>query len=135
MKIRATDKNDRICDDDTSGYTFSMSGSIAASGNIQTLLDKSGQKMDVPYGCYANLFFNCSSLTQAPLLPATTLDGSCYYQMFFGCTSLTKAPVLPAETLAYGCYRSIFWGCTSLTNAYFPNLDSNTVINEVVEEN
>ena len=52
--------------------------------------------------------------------------------MFIGCTSLTQAPVLPAETLAEDCYYNMFTKCTSLTNAYFPNLDSNTVIDEVV---
>ena len=34
--------------------------------------------------------------------------------MFFGCTSLTQAPALPATTLAIGCYSSMFWGCTGL---------------------
>ena len=34
--------------------------------------------------------------------------------MFTGCTSLTQAPALPAMTLADFCYRSMFQGCTSL---------------------
>jgi hypothetical protein len=54
--------------------------------------------------------------------------------MFVGCTSLTQAPVLPAETLAEDCYYNMFKKCTSLTNAYFPNLDSNTVIANIVEK-
>ena len=34
--------------------------------------------------------------------------------MFRGCTSLTQVPALPATTLAIQCYRNMFSGCTSL---------------------
>ena len=34
--------------------------------------------------------------------------------MFYGCSSLTQAPVLPATTLATGCYESMFYECTKL---------------------
>ena len=34
------------------------------------------------------MFQNCTSLTQAPELPATTLANSCYSYMFQNCTSL-----------------------------------------------
>ena len=64
--------------------------------------------------CYYDMFHNCTSLTSAPALPATTLADGCYRRMFYGCTSLTSAPVLPATTLAYECYDSMFRGCTSL---------------------
>ena len=37
--------------------------------------------------------------------------------MFSGCTSLTQAPALPATTLADGCYLGMFSRCTSLTQA------------------
>ena len=67
--------------------------------------------------CYYSMFKGCSSLTQAPALPATTLADSCYYLMFNGCTSLTQAPALPATALADWCYYSMFGGCTSLTQA------------------
>ena len=50
------------------------------------------------------MFANCTGLTQAPALPATTLAACCYDSMFNGCTSLTIAPELPAENLQYGCY-------------------------------
>ena len=51
-------------------------------------------------GCYTNMFSNCTSLTSAPALPATTLADNCYWGMFSGCTSLVNAPKLPATTLA-----------------------------------
>ena len=34
------------------------------------------------------MFYNCTSLVNAPELPAETLDRACYYQMFYNCTSL-----------------------------------------------
>ena len=34
--------------------------------------------------------------------------------MFYGCTHLTKAPVLPAATLVKYCYANMFRGCSSL---------------------
>ena len=67
--------------------------------------------------CYSHMFSGCTSLTQAPKLPATILAERCYYSMFYGCTSLTQAPELPVTTLADNCYRSMFYGCTSLTQA------------------
>ena len=60
------------------------------------------------------MFYNCTSLTQAPALPATTLAGNCYLSMFNNCTSLTQVPALPATTLADSCYNSMFQGCTGL---------------------
>ena len=76
-------------------------------------------------GCYDSMFYNCTSLTTAPALPATTLADNCYFCMFEGCTSLTKAPALPATTLANSCYRSMFDGCTALTSA--PELPATTL--------
>ncbi|MBP5402017.1 MAG: hypothetical protein J6Y36_02540 [Treponema sp.] len=67
--------------------------------------------------CYYGMFYGCTSLTQAPALPATTLADSCYMGMFYNCSSLTQAPVLPAKALAFSCYASMFYGCTSLTQA------------------
>ena len=60
------------------------------------------------------MFYDCSSLTTAPALPATTLATGCYVSMFYDCSSLTTAPALPATTLAKTCYQLMFYGCTSL---------------------
>ena len=65
--------------------------------------------------CYSGMFYNCTSLTTAPQLPATTLSDFCYWWMFEGCTSLTTVPQLPATTLSVACYLRMFEGCTSLT--------------------
>ena len=135
---------------------FVMTGKIAASGNVNSLLEEDEQTARTMslssktycYGfmfyectsltqapelpattladlCYQNMFQNCSSLTQAPVLPATTLGTECYENMFYNCTSLTQAPVLPATTLADYCYISMFGGCSSLTQA--PELPATTL--------
>ena len=78
----------------------------------------------VSYACY-NMFKNCTGLTNAPRLPATTLANYCYSDMFSGCTSLTNAPELPATTLASYCYNNMFSGCTGLTTA--PELPATTL--------
>ena len=102
---------------------------IACIGNIENLLDyatvESGGHPTLAKSCYQYMFINCTSLTQAPAMPATTLAEGCYNNMFSGCTSLTQAPALPATTLATNCYSSMFYNCTSLAQA--PALPATTL--------
>lgn len=93
---------------------FVMTGKIAASGNIQSLLNYSDS---CHVSCYNALFVGCTSLIKAPELPSTKLADRCYFQMFYGCSSLIQAPKLPSIILANNCYRSMFAYCTSLTSA------------------
>lgn len=102
-----------------------MTGKIAASGNIQSLLKADCSRTDAPEYCYRNMFNDCTSLTAAPELLATTIGNFCYSYIFSGCTSLSAAPALPATTLAYYCYSSMFNGCSSLTTA--PTLPATTL--------
>ena len=60
------------------------------------------------------MFRNCTSLVNAPALPATTLAEYCYGSMFYDCEKLTEAPELPATTLTDNCYNQMFYECTSL---------------------
>ena len=107
-------------------YRFVMSGTIAASGNVMSLVDSTCKSLTIPCDfCFRYLFYICASLTTAPAFPATTLATNCYYGMFYYCTSLTPAPSLPATTLATGCYRAMFEGCASLTTA--PALPATTL--------
>ena len=113
-----------------SGYRWVLTGSdIACIGNIENLLDyatvQSGAHPTMALYCYFGMFDHCTSLTQAPALPATTLANFCYQSMFQGCTSLTQAPALPATTLTSSCYQSMFRNCTSLTQA--PALPATTL--------
>lgn len=102
---------------------------IACRGNIETLLDyqtvANGEHPSMADDCYRYMFFECTSLTQAPSLNAEELTARCYYSMFEGCSGLTKIPTLPATMLADDCYRYMFFGCTSLTQA--PALPATTL--------
>lgn len=75
--------------------------------------------------CYNSMFQGCTSLEQAPDLPATVLRIRCYDSMFKGCTALKQAPDLPARDLAWFCYEHMFDGCTSLVDA--PALPATTL--------
>ena len=114
----------------STSYKWVLTGSnIKCIGNIENLLDyatvTAGNHPTMATWCYCGMFYDCTSLTKAPDLPATTLAQSCYYYMFSGCTALTQAPALPATTLAGSCYDSMFYGCTSLTHA--PELSATTL--------
>ena len=116
----------------STNYKWVLTGSdIKCIGNIENLLDyatvQSGSHPTMADYCYRNMFNGCTSLTQAPALPATTMAQSCYHSMFKGCIGLTQAPVLPATTLAIYCYYEMFNGCTSLTQA--PALPAKTLAN------
>ena len=107
-------------------FNQSDSKKIRARGNIASLNHGSNDLYKTDYltyklvedsYCYYNMFYSCTSLTQAPELPATTLSHYCYSNMFYNCTSLTQAPELPATTLANYCYYDMFMFCTSLKRA------------------
>ena len=111
-------------------YRWVLTGSdIKCIGNIENLLDyvtvASGEHPAMATNCYNSMFYDCTSLTQAPVLPATTLANACYRSMFDGCTALTQAPALPATTLVIKCYYYMFYGCTALTQA--PALPATTL--------
>ena len=72
---------------------------------------------NVPENGYENMFSGCLSLTSYPVLPATTVNTSSYIEMFLGCSSLVVSPVICATTLGDSCYSGMFSGCTSLTDA------------------
>lgn len=133
-------------DDDYSTITFKdPSVKVDCSGDIRTLIDytayenaatancsfislfknctalKSAKELLLATAlkkqCYRQMFERCTSLEQAPVLPAKELQETCYYSMFKGCTALTQAPNLPAIKLKNNCYQSMFEGCTALTQA------------------
>ena len=80
------------------------------------------------YGCYGEMFRECTNLISVPDLPATTLASYCYAAMFQRCTKLTTAPtILPAMNLVDYCYQMMFINCTNLTTA--PVLPATTLSN------
>lgn len=91
---------------------FTMTGLIAASGNVNSLNNNS-DVLTYTY-CYGQLFRYCEVLTTTPELPATKLSDYCYWYMFDNCTRLYYTPELPATTLTISCYDHMFQYDTSL---------------------
>ena len=129
LRLRGTNPNGTANNaNDHSIITFTNDVNVACTGDIRTLLDwKNYNIVKTDNARFCCLFQNCSVLTSAPELPATTLADYCYYKMFYYCTNLTSAPVLPATTLAEGCYSFMFYNCTNLTSA--PELPTKTLAN------
>lgn len=112
----------------SASIAFGNECDVEATGDIRTLVDyKSHTTANTSDARFCGLFANCTYLTSAPKLPATTLANYCYYSMFYGCSSLKEAPALPATTLAENCYYSMFYGCSNLTSA--PALPATTLAN------
>ncbi len=63
--------------------------------------------------CYRAMFSYCTSLSVAPVLPASTLAQGCYWYMFEKC-AISTAPDLNAETLSNECYGHMFENCSNL---------------------
>ena len=87
------------------------------------------------------MFKNCSSLTQAPALPATTLADNCYGSMFYGCSSLSQAPTIKTYTpnlqafaymLNISNYDTNEW---SLTSCNWPDLTLSEAESMVLNDN
>ena len=80
---------------------------VACTGDIRTLLDWEKYKtVDTSKARFCRLFENCSVLTSAPELPATTLAQHCYYSMFSGCKKLSTVTMLAPSgqiTNSYAC--------------------------------
>ena len=80
---------------------------VACTGDIRTLLDWEKYKtVDTSNARFCSLFKNCSVLTSAPELPATTLAQICYNSMFSGCKKLSTVTMLAPSgqiTNSYAC--------------------------------
>ena len=113
---------------DYSYIQFGTNAEVACTGDIRTLLDyKTYKTVDTSNARFCKLFWNCTVLTSAPDLPATTLAKYCYYSMFNDCRSLKVAPALPATTLAANCYENMFICCSNLQEA--PELPATNLTN------
>ena len=113
-------------------FYFKMTGKIEAWHNVMSLYSTNdfATHASMIYAFYM-MFKDCTSLTKAPVLPATAVNTFGFYYMFKGCTSLTKAPELPKTKLAQYCYNSMFYGCKSLTKA--PELPATTLVDRCYE--
>lgn len=106
-------------------YPFRISGTkVECIGNIENLLDYemvlNGEHPVMDNSCFAYMFYECTALISAPVLPAVELSESCYQFMFAGCTLLKTPPALPAIKLAENCYLGMFASSGLTTVPYLP---------------
>ena len=130
LRLRGTNLNGTSVLHQYSTITFTdRNVPVACTGDIRTLLDWNNYAtVNTENAMFIKLFENCSVLTSAPELPATSLADNCYYCMFSGCTNLKSAPKLPAPTLTTCCYNYMFSGCTNLKTA--PELPAEVLANQ-----
>jgi len=64
----------------------------------------------------AFLFAGTQGVDASALVMPTFLAPYSCANMFYNCTSLTTAPQLPAPTVAQNAYRGMFQGCTNLSS-------------------
>lgn len=112
--VQFQNRNTELSNGNEDYVHFSLTGRIAASGSIQSMLNYVDYCTD---WCFYKLFAGNTALTSAPELTASRLASSCYYSMFEGDSNVTKAPVLNAEDLKPNCYYNmvIDTGITSIS--------------------
>lgn len=130
LRLRGTNLNGTSVPSQYSTITFTdRNVPVACTGDIRTLLDWNNYAtVNTENAMFIKLFENCSVLTSAPELPATSLAYNCYYCMFLGCTNLKSAPKLPAKALANQCYAYMFADCKNLKTA--PELPAKVLANQ-----
>ena len=133
--VKFQNTNNTLSTSNSNYVTFSMTGEIGASGNIQSMVN---YQTTAPDYCFRKLFQGCSSLVTppdmpatsvgsysyggmysnsgvmyAPDLPATTVGSYCYYYMFEN-APIKRLGELPAATLATNCYQAMCINCSEL---------------------
>ena len=85
--------NATISIDENNENNFIMTGKIAASGNLHSLLNATAIPSTIPANCYSNLFYGCKSLTSAIIPDAAIFTSKCYSYLFQQCTGLLSVTV------------------------------------------
>lgn len=119
MYLRAISTNATMSNGYSTQYNkFVMTGQIAASGNINSLLNKEIDDVSTtaPQNAYVSLFRGCTSLVDAKnlTLPCTATSANSYGYMFYGCSNLVSGPEIFATTLGNYSLEHMFDGCSVL---------------------
>lgn len=93
---------------------FDITGKVAASGSVTSLIDEVGNNPNVALPNYAfnSMFSCCKGLVRAPELNFKNASDYCCVSMFEKCTSLENAPALNIETLGINSLKFMFVDCS-----------------------
>ena len=104
-------------DNTTDYHNFSSTGNINASGDLMTLLDKSGNLRTVGVAAFRQIFRNWSNLKTPPSISATTA-GRLSFNNAFSYSGITSSPeIFVTETTGQSSFYQAFYHCESLVNA------------------
>lgn len=118
MYMRAGENGNATMASSASRYNnFLMSGKVAASGNVTSLLNGSTpQTNTLSNYSFTRLFSGCSSLTEPPDIGFTKISHSGTFRgMFHNCVSMRSTPLIPILSVDKGnTFTEMFIGCTSI---------------------
>ena len=97
-------------------HKFVINGSVAASGDITSLISFDLEHTTLADYCYISMFRGCTGLTSAPELPATTLANACYNSMFYGCVQLS---LIKVHFTAWGTQTSAWVSNVPSTGTFY----------------
>ena len=112
---------------DLTGYDYAFEGLFSNCVSITSVSANLLPATTLSTGCYCEMFYSCTKLTNTPNLPGNTTP-HCYTSMFHDCSSLVSAPTLTSPEVQYASYQSMFQGCKKLVN---PPGMLNTTIQEM----
>lgn len=90
-------------------YKFEMTGKVAASGNITSLLNENAEDIDdlTESWIFVSLFSGCSQLTTSPTFNIKKLNGTnCLARLFYNCVNLTRIEVKFEQ---WDTHKSVGW--------------------------
>ena len=70
------------------------------------------------------MFYGCTSLVNAPSLPATTLSTNCYSYMFYDCRKLSYIKALFLTDIRYGSFTQNWVTNVSEEGTFVKNKDA-----------
>ena len=95
-------------------FVFGGDGTVAAGGNVMSMLDPTCQSRTIEYNGLRRMFDSCDRLVSAPRIEADTIGSFGCANMFQDCASLTTAPVIVDGTAPGYARTSMFVGAKSL---------------------
>lgn len=116
LQIRGLDKWNKDC-----SLKVTCTGGAKVSGKLADSLTPEYAASKTSYKL-ASFFKGSTGLKDASELDlgGIALADHCYFTMFYSCTSLTQAPALPATALASSCYSNMFYSCAKVTELHYP---------------